>query len=109
MKSMIRRPSQALPAGTRKYVSPFGHGVGPIDTDRPPVSELESPKLKMAGNLQFSWLAATTIETKCSIKMRGTRSFDLSCERAMWGGWGGRRKEDKKPETSLYNVNVNMC
>lgn len=49
MKSMMRRPSEYLPAGAPKKVSPLGGGAGPKAADNPPVSELESPKLKMAG------------------------------------------------------------
>ena len=49
IKSMIRRPSQYLPAGPPKYDSPFGGGTWPYATERPPVSEFESPKLNIAG------------------------------------------------------------
>ena len=50
MKSMMRRPSENRPAGRWKYVSPYG-GVGAIsEAAKPPVSEFESPKLKIAGN-----------------------------------------------------------
>lgn len=52
MKSMMRRPSEYLPAGIPKKVSPLGGGAGPKAADNPPVSELESPKLKMAGKSQ---------------------------------------------------------
>ncbi|RWV77361.1 hypothetical protein GW17_00061824 [Ensete ventricosum] len=48
----MRRPSQYLPAGAPKKVSPCGGGAGPKAADSPPVSELESPKLKMAGKAQ---------------------------------------------------------
>ena len=50
MKSMMRRPSEYLPIGIPKKVSPLGGGAGPKAAERPPVSEFESPKLKMAGN-----------------------------------------------------------
>lgn len=49
MKSMTRRPSQYLPAGAPKKVSPLGTETVEKAADMPPVSELESPKLKMAG------------------------------------------------------------
>lgn len=49
MKSMIRRPSLALPAGLWKKVSPNGSVFGKNAADIPPVSELESPKLNIAG------------------------------------------------------------
>lgn len=50
MKSMMRRPSQALPAGCPKKVSPFGDWISVNAEDIPPVSEFESPKLYIAGN-----------------------------------------------------------
>lgn len=34
-------------------MAPLGGGAWPNAADRPPVSELESPKLKMAGKLQL--------------------------------------------------------
>ena len=52
MKSMMSRPSQYLPTGAPKKVSPLGGGTAPKAADSPPVSELESPKLKMAGKAQ---------------------------------------------------------
>lgn len=45
MKSIISRPSQTLPAGFRKKVSPLGHWRGKMAADIAPVSEFESPKL----------------------------------------------------------------
>lgn len=52
-KSTMRRPSENLPEGYPKKVSPYGKLTGPIEKedDKPPVSELESPRLKMAGKL----------------------------------------------------------
>lgn len=52
MKSINKRPSQSRPAGAWIWVSRFGGGVDRNATERPPVSEFESPKLKMAGKLQ---------------------------------------------------------
>lgn len=52
MKSIISRPSENRPAGAWKKVSPLGKGACPKAADSPPVSEFESPKLKMAGKLQ---------------------------------------------------------
>ena len=49
MKSIMSCPSQYLPIGLSKKLSPLGSGVGPKDVDRPPVSELESPKLNTTG------------------------------------------------------------
>lgn len=57
IKSMIRRPSQNLPAGCPKKVSPYGGLTGDIDAEIPPVSEFESPKLYMAGNWHLFELA----------------------------------------------------
>lgn len=54
MKSSNRRPSENRPAGERKYVSPLGGGACPNAADKPPVSEFESPKLKMAGKLHLA-------------------------------------------------------
>lgn len=51
MKSMRRRPSAYRPEGALKKVSPLGKRMGSTKevADKPPVSEFESPKLKMAG------------------------------------------------------------
>jgi hypothetical protein len=53
MKSMRRRPSAYRPEGALKKVSPLGKQTGSVNevADKPPVSEFESPKLKMAGKL----------------------------------------------------------
>ena len=45
MKSIIRRPSDPLPVGLRKYVSPQGAIIGENAAAIPHVSELISPKL----------------------------------------------------------------
>lgn len=52
-KSIRTRPSQTRPAGEWKKVSPLGGGVAgsPNIAVKAPVSELESPKLNMAGKL----------------------------------------------------------
>lgn len=52
MKSMMRRPSENLPEGKPKYVSPLGGFVGPNAAEKAPVSEFESPRLNTAGKLQ---------------------------------------------------------
>jgi hypothetical protein len=57
-KSMTSRPSEARPAGFRKYVIPNGPGCAGNAAQKPPVSELESPKLNTAGNLHCPALAA---------------------------------------------------
>lgn len=49
MKSMIRRPSEYLPEGIPKKVSPYGVRSGPKTADNAPVSEFESPRLITAG------------------------------------------------------------
>lgn len=53
MKSIKRRPSQRRPAGEWKKVSPLGGGsaASPNMAVKAPVSEFESPKLNIAGNL----------------------------------------------------------
>lgn len=62
---MIRRPSQNLPAGCPKKVSPFGGLTGDIAAEIPPVSEFESPKLYIAGNWHpFELAPLTKAETK---------------------------------------------
>ena len=71
---MMRRPSENLPLGRWKYVSPYG-GVGATrEAAKPPVSEFESPKLKMAGKSQpfeantgFSTVVAIDKTTKNDI------------------------------------------
>ena len=55
MKSMTRRPSQYLPAGEPGKVIPWGGPAWPKAAERPPVSELESPKLKIAGKWHWAW------------------------------------------------------
>ena len=56
-KSMIKRPSQNRPDGLRKYVCPLGCPIGKaIPAAKPPVSEFESPKLKIAGILKSAEL-----------------------------------------------------
>lgn len=68
MKSMISLPSQYLPEGLSKNVSPLGDWAGPNAAERPPVSEFESPKLNTAGKEQIwepervaaSWAMART-------------------------------------------------
>lgn len=52
MKSMIRRPSENLPEGIWKKVSPYGELRGPKAAEKPPVSEFESPRAKIAGKSQ---------------------------------------------------------
>ena len=46
-------PSVARPVGFLKKVMPLGSCCGGNTAQNPPVSELESPKLKMASNLHF--------------------------------------------------------
>lgn len=47
---MTKRPSQKRPEGLRKKVWPLNGPAGKATpATRPPVSELESPKLKNAG------------------------------------------------------------
>ena len=57
IKSMTSCPSQNLPEGLPKKVSPLGEGSRSYAADLPPVSEFESPKLNIAGKLQWpEWL-----------------------------------------------------
>lgn len=49
MKSIMRRPSEYRPAGLAKKDWPLGGGDQVKAAEIAPVSELESPKLKMAG------------------------------------------------------------
>lgn len=63
MKSMTRRPSEARPAGLPKYVMPNGPCCAGKAAQKPPVSELESPKLKTAGNLQVLLALAAEVES----------------------------------------------
>ena len=53
MKSIMRRPSECLPADLPKNATPFGGGTSPMAAEIAPVSEFESPKLKTAGKLQL--------------------------------------------------------
>lgn len=47
---MRRRPSERRPVDLRKKARPLGNLIGkPSPATSPPVSELESPKLKMRG------------------------------------------------------------
>lgn len=56
-KSRIRRPSERRPVDLRKKDRPFGKLIwNPSPETSPPVSELESPKLKMIGGfLHQQW------------------------------------------------------
>ena len=52
---MIKRPSEKRPDGLRKNVCPLGGPSGKaIPAAKPPVSEFESPKLKIAGKLKLA-------------------------------------------------------
>lgn len=51
---MTRRPSEARPDGFLKYVIPNGYLSAGKAAQKPPVSEFESPKLKIAGNEHFA-------------------------------------------------------
>nr|GMD26443.1 nitrate transporter [Ipomoea batatas] len=53
MKSMMRRPSETRPEGFPKKVIPFGGRTRAKAADELPVSEFESPKLKIAGMWQL--------------------------------------------------------
>lgn len=63
MKSMIRRPSLALPAGLWKKVSPHGAAIGKNAAAIPPVSELESPKLYIAGISVIDEVMSSSLST----------------------------------------------
>ena len=53
---MRRRPSERRPVDLRKKVRPLGERTGnPSPATKPPVSELESPKLKMTGGRRVHW------------------------------------------------------
>lgn len=60
MKSMMSRPSENLPEGLPKKVSTYGRGIRSKAADLPPVSEFESPKLYMVGNLHLPDRPPTT-------------------------------------------------
>lgn len=52
-KSTISRPSEARPAGLLKKVMPKGPDCAGNAAQNPPVSEFESPKLKIASYLHL--------------------------------------------------------
>lgn len=69
MKSMIRRPSLSLPDGLLKNTSPYGHRMGSKAAEMAPVSEFESPKLKITGKSQSGEaIAGETPTTTWKIK-----------------------------------------
>ena len=82
MKSTMRRPSEYLPAGIPKKVSPLGGGACPNAAERPPVSEFESPKLKMAGNSHGGDEADSSPENTSStvVSVRARRELQSSRE-----------------------------
>lgn len=97
---MTRRPSEYLPAGAWKNVLPFGGGACPNAAERPPVSEFESPKLKMAGNWQDSKQFAgavnnvkesSTPHNAVCFKHRDSIS-ELNSFSERGGGWSVERK-----------------
>lgn len=69
---MMRRPSEARPEGCLKKVWPYGDGISATAALQAPVSELESPKLYIAGNLHLCQplpilagiISATSVKTK---------------------------------------------
>lgn len=65
---MVRRPSLHRPTGMPKNVWPKGSGNDMKRADIPPVSELESPKLKIAGKLQ----SACALRESCSTSIKGS-------------------------------------
>lgn len=95
---MMRRPSEKRPAGEWKKVTPLGGGACPKAAERPPVSELESPKLNMAGKLHCLARAApaelatitttsiveiTTLDTTC-LHFSPSASITLSLSLSIW-------------------------
>lgn len=90
MKSMMSRPSQNLPAGLRKKVSPLG-GFGPAkgkEAAKPPVSAFEAPKLKMAGKSQrFEATAGLSevvaMDKSASAETRGLKNSLLRVENSI--------------------------
>lgn len=72
-KSMIRRPSDNLPVDLRKKDRPFGKLIGkPSPETSPPVSEFESPKLKMIGGFLHTQRTELCNELR-SIQVKRTR------------------------------------
>ena len=79
IKSMMSRPSQALPEGCPKKVSPLGVWISDKAAEMPPVSEFESPKLYIAGKSHLrppppttntgnlTWLTTNTTNTQHSL------------------------------------------
>ena len=75
MKSIIRRPSQALPERTPKKLSPLG-GWTPVNAaDAAPVSEFESPKLMIAGKWQFLEAEAAIVGFEESVSAIKTQTL----------------------------------
>jgi len=82
-KSMVRRPSQNRPVGRGKKARPSGRvRCHPLAAAMPPVSELESPKLKSTGRepgRQLNPLAAaaagsTSADTAAAASARASSS-----------------------------------
>lgn len=87
MKSMTRRPSQYRPAGEPKKEEPWGGPAWPKAAERPPVSELESPKLKIAG--KWHWWACVDGDSEES-KERANKEDRI--------GFIGKAKDVKRPK-----------
>ena len=66
---MMSRPSQALPEGCPKKVSPLGAWIFDKAAEMPPVSEFESPKLYIAGKSHLSTPPPPTANAGCFTKL----------------------------------------
>lgn len=72
-KSTMSRPSQYLPEGLPKKVIPLGKGTRPNAADTAPVSEFESPKLKIAGKWQsFDCLRSNLVSLEKNVSAATT-------------------------------------
>lgn len=84
-KSITSRPSHNLPVDRPKNKRPFGGLTGkPRPAASPPVSELESPKLKMTGRFpsqpEAAWRTeeSETTTAKKKKRRRETREGDMA-------------------------------
>lgn len=75
-KSRMSLPSVARPVGFLKKVMPLGPCCGGNTAQNPPVSELESPKLKIASNLHLECAVAVRVSR---IRRRMLRNGDEHC------------------------------
>lgn len=98
-KSIRRRPSDKRPVDLPKKVRPLGRSTGkPSPAKSPPVSELESPKLKITGGF-LHWAATGLARKQTQRPKNKNEEMKRSCEK--WRRWWC--------EAMRVRIRVNCC